>query len=757
MALLRATSIQRKLTVVVMLITTLALLIAAAQFIANDVRDYRGRVVVDLGTLAGVLSHNIISALDFEDAKDAERTLAALQAKPHILGAAVYSKDGKLFASYRPTSATKSFLPAMAPPEGHRFTGGRVELCQPILKGESKVGSIYLDFELVEIWRRVGQNCAVVAAMLGISALIAFVVTTRLQRVISRPILELAQVANAISEKQDYSVRATKHTEDEIGFLIDCFNGMLAQIEKHQKTLSEVNERLAMSERRALAATEAKSQFLAHMSHELRTPLNAIIGYSEMVQEELEELGQTQLLPDLQKIHSAAKHQLGLINDILDLSKIEAGKMSLFLETFDLEATVQDVAATVRPLVAKNSNRLEVDCPTNIGTMRADQTKLRQILFNLLSNATKFTERGTISLRVARDGGVTFVVHDTGIGMSDEQVGRLFQAFTQAADSTTRKYGGTGLGLALSRKFCQLMGGDLKVVSQLGKGSTFTVTLPAVVPDTTRPARAPVPAPGVPASPASARIARSTILVIDDEPAALDLVGRALGKEGYHIQTAASGPEGLALARQLKPAAITLDVMMAGMDGWAVLSALKADPLTNDIPVVMLTVVDDKNLGFALGATDYLIKPIEWERLIAVLDKIQRHRANGRVLVVEDEPESREMLRRAAERQGWQVTEAENGRVGLARLDEQVPDVILLDLMMPEMDGFTFMEELRRRPDTRQVPVIVVTAKDLTEAERRRLNGHVIQIVQKGGYSTRELVEEVDRLLAVVADTAKDI
>jgi CheY-like chemotaxis protein len=349
------------------------------------------------------------------------------------------------------------------------------------------------------------------------------------------------------------------------------------------------------------------------------------------------------------------------------------------------------------------------------------------------------------------------VVHDTGIGMSDEQVGRLFQAFTQAADSTTRKYGGTGLGLALSRKFCQLMGGDLKVVSQLGKGSTFTVTLPAVVPDTTRPARPPVPAPGVPASPASARIARSTILVIDDEPAALDLVGRALGKEGYHIQTAASGPEGLALARQLKPAAITLDVMMAGMDGWAVLSALKADPLTNDIPVVMLTVVDDKNLGFALGATDYLIKPIEWERLIAVLDKIQRHRANGRVLVVEDEPESREMLRRAAERQGWQVTEAENGRVGLARLDEQVPDVILLDLMMPEMDGFTFMEELRRRPDTRQVPVIVVTAKDLTEAERRRLNGHVIQIVQKGGYSTRELVEEVDRLLAVVADTAKDI
>src|SRR4029077_7351359 len=273
--------------------------------------------------------------------------------------------------------------------------------CQPILKGEAQVGSIYLELDMAGLWGRIGQNCAVVGAMLVISGLIALFVTTRLQRYISRPILELAEVANVISEKRDYSVRAPKHTADKIGFLIDCFTGMLGQIELHEKKLRDVNEELARSERRALAATEAKSQFLAKMSHELRTPLNAIIGYSEMVQEELEEEGQTKFIPDLQKIHAAAKHQLGLINDILDLSKIEAGRMELFLETFDVEVAVREVAATVRPLVAKNGNRLEIDCP-KLGSIRADQSKVRQILFNLLSNATKFTEKGVIRLEASR-------------------------------------------------------------------------------------------------------------------------------------------------------------------------------------------------------------------------------------------------------------------------------------------------------------------------------------------------------------------
>jgi signal transduction histidine kinase/DNA-binding response OmpR family regulator len=762
MALLRSGSIKLKLTLLVMLTTTVALLVAAAQFIANDVRDYRQRVVADLSILTHILGENCTSSLQFDDAKTASQILAALAAKPHVMAAAVYNTNG-LFAWYPAKETPGDSLPRTAPPTGQRFLKNRAVSCQPIIKDDQKLGSIYLDYDLIEVKQRIGRNCAGVAAMLGISALIAFLLTTWLQRFISKPILDLARVANVISEQRDYSVRATKRTDDEIGFLIDCFNGMLARMEQHEKTLREINEQLAKSETRALAATEAKSQFLANMSHELRTPLNAIIGYSEMLQEEVADAGHNNYISDLQKIHAAAKHQLGLINDILDLSKIEAGKMTLFLESFDVSGVVQDVATTVRPLVAKNSNRLEIQCPSIVASMRADQTKVRQILFNLLSNASKFTEKGTIRLEVHRIPAansqpemLNFSVSDTGIGMTPEQVGRLFQAFTQAEASTTRKYGGTGLGLAISKKFCQMMGGDLTATSELGKGSTFTVTLPAEVQELA-PAPRPTGRRGLVTAVAGSAAANSAILVIDDEPAARDLVQRVLTKEGYRVETAASGPEGLTLARQIKPAAITLDVMMQGMDGWAVLTVLKADPATADIPVIMVTVVDDKNLGFALGAADYLIKPIEWDKLISVLEKHRRQINSSQILVIEDDPQTREMLRRAAEKHGWQVVEAENGRVGLERISKQVPGVILLDLMMPEMDGFTFMEEFRRRADWRHVPVIVVTAKDLTEDDRRRLSGHVIQILQKGGHSPDELLDEVQRVLDAAAELGKDI
>ena len=767
MALLRFGSIKVKLTLLVMLTTTVALLVAAAQFILNDVRDYRRRVLGDLEIVTHIMGENCRSSLDFDDKETASKILSALAAKPHVTAAAVYNKTNDLFAWYPPQERPPDSLPRLAPPPGHSFLKEHFVLTQPIPKPNqaagSIYGSIYVDYDLVEMRQRVRQNCAVVAAMLGVSALIALLLSAWLQRFISRPVLHLEQVANAIAEKRDYSVRAVKKTDDELGHLIDCFNGMVAQMERHEKTLREINDQLAKSETRALAATEAKSQFLANMSHELRTPLNAIIGYSEMLQEEVDDAGHKEYVSDLQKIHAAAKHQLGLINDILDLSKIEAGKMTLFLESFDLTAAVQDVATTVKPLVAKNNNRLEIDCPPNLGSMRADQTKVRQVLFNLLSNATKFTEKGTIRLRVqrtpakdAQPSTLTFIVSDTGIGMTPEQVGKLFQAFTQAEASTTRKYGGTGLGLAISKKFAQMMGGDLTATSELGKGSTFTVTLPAEVEDQSQPAR-PTTSPGLAAAVSGAAIPNSAILVIDDEPAARDLVQRVLTKEGYRVETAASGPEGIALARKLIPAAITLDVMMPGMDGWTALTVLKADPVTSDIPVIMVTVVDDKNLGFALGASDYLIKPIDWDRLIAVLEKHRRHINGSQILVIEDDPQTREMLRRAAEKHGWQVVEAENGRVGLERITQEIPGVILLDLMMPEMDGFTFMEAFRRHADWRHVPVIVVTAKELTEEDRRRLNGHVIQILQKGGHSPDELLEEVQRVLDGVAQLRKDI
>jgi PAS domain S-box-containing protein len=524
-------------------------------------------------------------------------------------------------------------------------------------------------------------------------------------------------------------------------------------IQEDSTVRKQKEEELREAKEAAEDASRTKSQFLAKMSHELRTPLNAIIGYSEMLQEEAEDLGQQTFTPDLEKIRSAGKHLLALINDILDLAKIEAGKMILYLENFEISSMIQDVISTSKPLAEKNTNRLDVRCSFDIGLMRADMTKVRQILFNLISNACKFTEKGIVTLEVTQiftEGNrwILFRVTDTGIGMTPEQMQSLFKEFTQADSSTTRKYGGTGLGLAISKRFAEMMGGDITVTSDFGRGTQFTVRLPAEVVDTQAESKPAVLTPAtVPAAVQTlleiSTIQQDTVLIIDDDPEQLDLLSRFLQKEGFNIATASNGEEGLQKAKALHPMAITLDVMMPKMDGWSVLTALKSDPELTHIPVIMLTIIDDKNMGYALGVTDYMTKPVDKEHLLGVLTKYKSEEPAAPLLVVEDDPATRELVARMLEKEGCEVLLAENGRVALNKMKEKMPGLILLDLMMPEMDGFEFITELRKVPEWRFIPVVVITSKDLTREEHEYLAGNVKKIFQKGGYKSDELLREI--------------
>ena len=481
--------------------------------------------------------------------------------------------------------------------------------------------------------------------------------------------------------------------------------------------MRDSEQRLVAARDEAEAANRAKSTFLANMSHELRTPLSAIIGYAEMLVEELEEApepgGQHGLVSDLGKIETNARHLLGLINDVLDLSKVEAGKMEAFAETFDVAEMVEAVASTVEALIEKNGNRLVLAMAAGLGSMRSDVTRVRQVLLNLLSNAAKFTKDGVITLGARRLEGperLEFAVSDTGIGMTAEQLEKLFQRFQQADASTTRQFGGTGLGLALSKAFTSLLGGTMDVSSVAGQGSRFMVTLPAAMQAAVAEAIDPAVLDG-----------RPPVLVIDDDATQRDLVSRFLRREGYAVLAAADGASGLALAREHLPHAILLDVSMPGMDGWSVLATLKADPMLQAVPVVMVTFALERELAASLGADEYVSKPVDWERLRQVMERFRAE--EGAVLVVEDDGDARERLRHALEREGWQVAEASNGQEALDRCSKLMPMLILLDLQMPVMDGFEFLRALRDLPGGETVPVVVLTAKDLSRGDMGRLHG----------------------------------
>lgn len=524
----------------------------------------------------------------------------------------------------------------------------------------------------------------------------------------------------------------------------------ITELKAREKQLGELVDRLADARDQATQATLAKSRFLANMSHELRTPLNAVIGITEMLLEDAEDDGQVRLVEPLQRIARAGKHLLHLINEVLDLSKIEAGKLELNYENINIRALVVDLAGAAQPLAAKGGNHLIVQCPEDVGAMHCDTTRVRQIALNLLSNACKFTANGTVTLAVERQSAdgedwIRFQVSDTGIGMTEDQRRRLFQEFMQADSSTTRKYGGTGLGLAISQRLAMLMGGAISVESEPAVRTSFELRLPAG--GTGRGAAEPAAPHELRPAAAEAGHRMNCVLVVDDDSTVRDLMRRFLSREGFDVVTAQSGPEGIAVARELRPSVVTLDVIMPGMDGWSVLQAFKADPALASIPIIMVTIIDEKQRGFALGASGFLTKPIDRHQLSAILAHFRTAVATPRALVVEDDVVAREMICRLLVGEGWEIALAGNGRAALDEIAAKRPDLILLDLLMPEMDGFEFLAACHRIPAYDGIPVIIVTAADLTEADRRRLNGRVEHILQKAAFSQDELLMRIRQLV----------
>jgi two-component system, NtrC family, sensor kinase len=543
------------------------------------------------------------------------------------------------------------------------------------------------------------------------------------------------------------SQRIEIKTGDELESLADQFNDMAGRLQESYADLErkvddrtrELSAALAQLEeksRQLELASQHKSQFLANMSHELRTPLNAIIGLTEMMFTNAARFGTEKAEEPLRRVNRAGTHLLGLINQVLDLSKIEAGKLELSAEPVNLAPLLEEVAGTARQLAEQNGIRLIVEAQDNLGSQIVDPMRLRQILLNLLSNACKFTKLGEVTLRVRRvvDGHnwMEFVVADTGIGMTAEQQARLFEEFSQADTSTARRFGGTGLGLAITRRLARMMGGDVTVQSEPGKGSVFTVRLPAGE------------VPGVRES--ETRPSTDCILVIDDDATARELISDQLKQDGYSVVTACGGLEGIKRAKELRPIAITLDVVMPDLDGWSVLAALRQDAELSEIPVFMVTALDEHRRGVALGAAGYLTKPIERERLSRLVSRFRSPRSPTRVLVVEDDEVQRERVRSWLEGQEWIVREAANGREALACLKERRPDVMLLDLMMPELDGFAVVAAVQREQTWRDIPIIVITARELDARDRERLNSGVQSVLVKEMFRPAELVQRIRRL-----------
>jgi signal transduction histidine kinase/CheY-like chemotaxis protein len=752
-----------------MLVSGAALLLACAAFIAYDLVSFRDGMVHNLSIQAQVAGSNSVSALLFNDPHSAENTLSALKVAPNIVSAGIYTLDGRPFAKYRRDGGSESLTLPMIPSgqaEAHWFKDGQLVLVHMIVFQGKPTGGVYIRSDLQEMTRRFKRYAGIAGIVLLVSLIAALLVASIFQRAVAEPIVHLAEISRIVSRDRDYSIRATPTgNHDEPDLLIGAFNEMLGQIQEREGALRKVhgeleervrartselaaaNKTLELQNREVERATRLKSKFLASMSHELRTPLNAIVGFSDLLAEQT--AGQ---LNDKQKrfvnhIKQGSSHLLQLINDILDLSKIEAGQLELRCEDFRVKDALPEVLSTIRPLaMAKNiqvQHKLETDW-----AVYADRVRFKQILYNLISNAVKFTPKGgNIDIDCQEDGNsVRISVTDTGIGIRAEDQAVIFEEFRQVEGAPNTTQEGTGLGLAITRRLVEQQGGTISVESEPRKGSRFTFTLPARL--RTSPDALPAGESANAPSALSTSRAKPLILIVDDEIPARELLASYLDSE-YRIVVAESGAEAVERAQQLHPDAITLDVLMPGGTGFETLIALSKTPETANIPIIIVSIVDQKQVGFALGAADYLIKPI---RKSVLLETIRKHVLphaddDTSILLVDDDPGTLELLEETLRSAGYETQSVQSGARALEVLSSKLVSAVLLDLLMPDMDGFQVIRHVREQATLKELPIFVMTAKTLTQEEIALLGRETKALFHKNGSWQQQLIVEVGRVV----------
>jgi signal transduction histidine kinase/DNA-binding response OmpR family regulator len=769
-------SISRKLTWMNMLVSGAALVLACATFIAYDMITFRETTVRNLSTQAQIIGSNSVSALLFNDPQSAENTLSALKAAHNIMSAGIYTADGKLFASYsRDPEGQVPNLPSI--PSGQdeirRLTNREIILVRSITFQGKPSGVVYIRSDVEELNERLEKYAGIAGIVLLACLLAALLVSSIFRRAVAEPIVRLAEIARKVSREKNYSVRVTPIPRSgEMAILMDAFNEMLVQIQQSESALRTAHDGLELRVQERTAELEAakkeveafsesvlrakeeveraskfKDLFLSTMSHELRTPLNAVLGFSDLLTEERYGPLNERQRRYVTHIHTGGKHLLTLINDILDLSKIEAGRLHLAIESVLLKISFGEVLDTMRPLADKKSQVLVQQTPTDL-SVRADSTRFKQVLMNLIGNAIKFTpEGGRIELAAHQFGDeVRVEVRDSGPGIPLEEQKRIFEAFYRLRQ-TGKATEGTGLGLAITKRLVELHGGQLGLESQPGSGSCFYFTLPTAAALQTEDVRTTKTELSPSASP--------RILVVEDDSAAAQLLHSQLVSSGYDVVLCDKVQRAVEMAAELRPDAITLDIMMKPVNGWDLLSDLKSDVRTAKIPVIVVTVVDQPATGALLGADEYIVKPVEKATLLAAVERClnlrgQVGRGRRPILIVEDDAPTREFIAEMLHKHGYVVSTAADGTEARAQVASSLPELVILDLILPKVSGFQLLAEWRSDSRTADLPVFVLTSKDLTQEERKYLQTNAGAFFHKQERWQEALIGQLQRAVPPV-------